>query len=154
MAQESTGPEMSVLESQMVELMKKLQASEERQERSDALLRELLSSRDDAQRRGHEAPAGAEEVEDGGAEAAATSSRRETVAGEQGVPRSSDSPTADMVSSGGFLSVHDFTMSPREVCHVKSGVPKFDGWDRSFPLFQFKFVEFSIQIGCLPRFPG
>lgn len=80
MAKESTRLEMGVLEAQMVQLMEKLKASEEGQERNDALLRDLLSAREDVQHRGQEAPAGAEEMEADGAEAAVASSRLETVA--------------------------------------------------------------------------
>ena len=93
---------MSVLEAQIAELMQKLIAPEERQERNDAILRELLSTREEAQRRGQETPAGAdaEEMEEGGAEAAAASSRLETVAAQRGVSHRSALPiseTSDVV---------------------------------------------------------
>ena len=105
---------MSVLEAQMAELTQKLKESEERQERNDTILRELLCTREDVQCRGREAPVGAEEVETSGTGAAPASSSRVDTDAVRGVSRSSDPPTAYMVSSKGVLSrVYTFGYSGR-----------------------------------------
>lgn len=79
---------MIVLETQMAELTQKLQTSEMRHNQNDALLRKLMNACEGVLRRGREVPAGAEEAEAGGTEAAAASSLMESVAGEGGSSRS------------------------------------------------------------------
>lgn len=90
---------MSYCETQTVELVEKLKTSEDRHDRNDALLRELMSAREDILRRGRETPAGAEELEEGGTEDAAAGSPLETVAGD-GDPPGSAIPASGMVQAG------------------------------------------------------
>lgn len=72
--------------------------------------------------------------------------QRETGALEEGILFSSVVPTVGDVAAGNEDSL--LVLSARDLYHLKSGVPKFDGKETSFPEFQYNFLEFLECMKC------